>query len=466
MPNDIPGFYYDPARNKYFKIQANHVAPPGSQHSAQAVQTRRDQQAEQEQHRASSLQKRKLITPSRYLSHPLLGASLKRRIGDLRRPASEIISSQYASQIRPTTLSAFDVSADKFAIDPETKALYTTSKLRSSAHNEFCVTNLSFTGKSHQSRYLACHTTPIFDTFDLHAVCPLTPSVVVWASSNEPANTTSTISNLLVSYRYDDGSVPWPQWREDFGEWGSTIHRFNSRIWDIARCPGREDTLALGTSYGAMIARGVGRGGVSLGEDGLSFAAKARDRQETMSVAFKDANVFMAGSRNGNVLFGDVRGGSAVRLRHSSAVSGLRALRQDHHVLVAGLQTVCVYDLRWPSTKSDVPLTVAHPGKSGSPSSKPVLRFDLPFSLTQKRYGLGFDYDRDMNVVALASTDLYRRNKVTLWNASSGKVIEDGVLHHKEWKEHIGTLQFVELEEGAPRSLVLSRGDSLEAWNV
>jgi len=43
--NDYVGnwltFYIDPEKKKYFRIQANHVAPAGSQHSEQAVKKRK-----------------------------------------------------------------------------------------------------------------------------------------------------------------------------------------------------------------------------------------------------------------------------------------------------------------------------------------------------------------------------------------------------------------------------------------
>ena len=34
---EIPGYYFDTTRNKYFKIQPNHIAPPGTAHSRAAV---------------------------------------------------------------------------------------------------------------------------------------------------------------------------------------------------------------------------------------------------------------------------------------------------------------------------------------------------------------------------------------------------------------------------------------------
>lgn len=44
MAAELPGFYYDETRRKYFKIQANHVVPHGSGYSTQAIQKRKAQE--------------------------------------------------------------------------------------------------------------------------------------------------------------------------------------------------------------------------------------------------------------------------------------------------------------------------------------------------------------------------------------------------------------------------------------
>jgi hypothetical protein len=38
MPPSLPGYYFDAEKNRYFKIQANHVAPAGAKYSRQAVE--------------------------------------------------------------------------------------------------------------------------------------------------------------------------------------------------------------------------------------------------------------------------------------------------------------------------------------------------------------------------------------------------------------------------------------------
>jgi len=40
----IPGFYYDEAKKKYFKILPNHVAPTGAKYSVEAAKREEEEQ--------------------------------------------------------------------------------------------------------------------------------------------------------------------------------------------------------------------------------------------------------------------------------------------------------------------------------------------------------------------------------------------------------------------------------------
>ena len=82
-PHDLPGFYYDAAKQKYFKIQDNHLAPHGSRYSKYAAkQEAKSKLLEQE---ADTCRERRLCTRFRrslILEHPF-GARkfLRREIG-------------------------------------------------------------------------------------------------------------------------------------------------------------------------------------------------------------------------------------------------------------------------------------------------------------------------------------------------------------------------------------------------
>lgn len=79
-PYEVPGYYYDEVKNKYFKIQENHLAPPGSNHSREAIKrgTQLALARKREQVR-DQLEREQTIQGSKLLQHSLLGRELGSR---------------------------------------------------------------------------------------------------------------------------------------------------------------------------------------------------------------------------------------------------------------------------------------------------------------------------------------------------------------------------------------------------
>ncbi|CAK3853566.1 hypothetical protein DOTSEDRAFT_78301 [Lecanosticta acicola] len=81
---NIPGYYYDEAKGKYFKIQANHAAPPQAKYSRYHVEReqRETKKRKLEQER-DAIVKKQTVPAANLLKHPLLGRSgLQREHGD------------------------------------------------------------------------------------------------------------------------------------------------------------------------------------------------------------------------------------------------------------------------------------------------------------------------------------------------------------------------------------------------
>ena len=76
-PNELPGYYYDEVRRKYFKIQENHLAPPGSNYSKTAIKRGTElalaQKREQDR---EEMEREQTIQRSQLLQHSLLGREL------------------------------------------------------------------------------------------------------------------------------------------------------------------------------------------------------------------------------------------------------------------------------------------------------------------------------------------------------------------------------------------------------
>ena len=85
MPPALPGFYYDTEKQKYFRIQPNHLAANGSaiKYSKAALEKEAKDQCEQKRRRVQQQKERQTrLQRSRVLESPLGGAwSLMRELG-------------------------------------------------------------------------------------------------------------------------------------------------------------------------------------------------------------------------------------------------------------------------------------------------------------------------------------------------------------------------------------------------
>ncbi len=101
----IPGYYYDSEKKKYFKIQANHVAPVNAKHAASNVgREQRKAKKHKVEDRRREKQLQQTVHRSRVAHHPLLaGTSLTREVGsDMSSTAVlEPRNAAFVNQLRP-----------------------------------------------------------------------------------------------------------------------------------------------------------------------------------------------------------------------------------------------------------------------------------------------------------------------------------------------------------------------------
>ncbi|OCL09215.1 hypothetical protein AOQ84DRAFT_439124, partial [Glonium stellatum] len=126
---DIPGFYYDQERKKYFKILPNHHAPPsGSKYAKGNIKKRTEESKKRKLSEAFANQKRQQqVQQSTVLQSPI-ARSLERELG--RRPNTSQIRHDWAKasahglQSRVITYSNdTDSEILHFDIDPITRSL-------------------------------------------------------------------------------------------------------------------------------------------------------------------------------------------------------------------------------------------------------------------------------------------------------------------------------------------------------
>lgn len=102
----IPGYYYDSEKQKYFKIQANHAAPTGAKYAKSSVK-QEERKAKKRKVEDLELKKRlkQTVRRPRLLQNPVItGAALNRELG-LQQPTTDLLQRDAAvlSQLQPSS---------------------------------------------------------------------------------------------------------------------------------------------------------------------------------------------------------------------------------------------------------------------------------------------------------------------------------------------------------------------------
>ncbi|KAL2409026.1 hypothetical protein ABEF93_008335 [Exophiala dermatitidis] len=558
MPADLPGYHFDPATNRYYKIQANHIAPSGSNYSRQAVNAAKVIKRTQHQKEAARRSKHaSTVTRSKVSQTPLL--SFDRRLGNLRTSARTYVREYYAASLsgadafsRPVTMprilghelgrcsrprrierlqhqqnSTSSVVRDYHFYDtndnhnndsdddddddneaqqhpqswpmtfgpeqPSTQGhLYSPHNRRilQSAPKIDCLKWIGprlvcWTHETPQSPpQLAQDPTAILDP-DMTQLDPELES-----EENYYANSYRFPQSDLILSHYSSASSSDPGSRA-IGLDMVVKLRFQARILDLATPPTASpnispNCLAIATSSGVSVMTDL---------EYAQHVTQTPVRGEQMKVAFKDPNVLMAGSRAGRLVLCDSRtntqqtssststssssSSSALRIQHSSAISGIAPLPDGNRVLVNGLTDMKIYDLRFISAPTrNPPTTHTHrhnnkhhhyqPSKYNQriyTPSNALITFNVDQTRRQNRYGLAFAYDPELDIVLSASTDNLHNHRVGLWSAASGQLLDRCPLNNRVFKEPVTCAEIVRLRDG-PKSILLASAGKLEEWCV
>ncbi|POS77779.1 hypothetical protein DHEL01_v203825 [Diaporthe helianthi] len=81
LPSEIPGFYYDEEKKRYFKIESHPTAPANAAWAAGNVKKRKAEKAQAQQKRKRQEKLKGCIKRSAVLAHPLAGGRLLRESG-------------------------------------------------------------------------------------------------------------------------------------------------------------------------------------------------------------------------------------------------------------------------------------------------------------------------------------------------------------------------------------------------
>ncbi|KAJ9617024.1 hypothetical protein H2200_000745 [Cladophialophora chaetospira] len=488
MPPSLPGYYFDPEKNRYFKIQANHVAPTGAKYSRQAVKA--EKVIKKVQRRDESVQRSKVattVTRSKLLQHPLL--SFDRRLGEIRSSLTSHVAEYYAASLcsRDALTSAETYpgmglfpTSDYFAVDHDSGTLFSVlRRIRMTQTGgprllAFHRNEKPFDEQSHfygdgswrmspkrndaGALYSSLNCETIARVASVENITSIGSGLVLWVQGHGE-------SHIPVECRVMVGACN----TGPFSNRRDLVHQavFYNRIQDVAVQP----RSALGPSNLAVLATGSSLWLMDTSTWRYPMAQYPLNQNDgtndLMKIHFKDHNILMGGTRSGKMLLLDIREpstsstsrSSSTRIQHSGAVTNLRCLPDGNSILLAGLSTTETYDIRYaplPSLKCHLPRSNSY---RHSPS---VLTFNIPETRRQNQYGLGWAYDPELDIMVAASTDHVKNHRVGIWSVQTGRMVKSP-LNDFVSGAPVGSLDIVRVRDG-PKSILVGGGDGVMEW--
>lgn len=479
---EIPGFYYDASKGKFFKIQANHLAT-GAVHSRQNVQTQA-RIAEIQNERSS--QKRKWLQGK--VDRPALQciSRLRTKLGTSPLNNADFVINFYATNLgvqelyaKPgRTFTSLAVSSDE--------KLYVSYAYSGEAvlqtRDALPVTLSSAQRHSNLAAYHALLEYQYSPMIRYHPSCMPDQSRMLAAAYGSWWGM-GYVSEKLLSFEslIADVHAQKPISRDNhpdhlmFDEGGEIAPAsVEVAVWDMSSAPLLENSaepprLALASSAGLHVVEPRRDGRLNRSPRPILSS------KEQMTVTFKDHDVVMSGQRDGVVNFSDCRVAEAgiARLKHSGGgVTGIVPTKNDSIIIVSGFDGTSSYDLRYvqaPRAKTQV----KHRRKNKHyECAVPLQRFRIPPERTTDHYApgkrLAYSATLDLCVIASGRTNLglANRNHVTLYQASTGRMLNSKINDHDH--NAGGDVLGVGIEKlrDGPESVVVLQERAVQEWNI
>ncbi|KAI4212045.1 MAG: hypothetical protein LQ351_005227 [Letrouitia transgressa] len=481
MPPELPGFYFDQERNRYFKIQPHHVAVKGTGYSQQEIEEAMERlQAKQALAAQNVLnqpepKRRRLnvaIQRAPILQRPC-GMSLQREVMADQRRFMGTRASLWADGLEQRKFLGLEERITHLVRDHATKTLCfvtDSSTLQPSRYPVFACTPLATELEGGKKEYhiqsMRHRPKSPISSFCL-SPCRVLLSTTYGAITDQcpEASPTLVASHLTPANQYlsaleqwENGS-PTREWgrgspdlqskhlkRFDEGPVVGLKFRTQCSLWDSAAGP-QTDDLVVAIAIDGSISQYKGP------ELQFDCMGPIGSKSDALSVDYQDHNVILSGYRNGLVRLWDTRSqASTIRLQHPSSVAHARAMT-GHRIAVAGLSNqLCVYDLRYTERYSLDAVT------------KPSLWFSEHKNMATLRPQLGFDVHQ--NLVAAATDD----NSLHIFDTVSGQALPIG--GSREWRGYLEgparCIEFVDDDRdwGDGLRLLVAQGNQIDhlAW--
>ncbi|KAL9107162.1 MAG: hypothetical protein Q9227_007942 [Pyrenula ochraceoflavens] len=403
MPREIPGFYFDAEKKKYFKIQPNHATGQGANHSKQAIKSLEEnsRKRKRETHFHLRLQ-HQTITRSKLLEHPLLGGYLLSRRLDSQNPSIkrrlDLSTLNFTRSLGRTPLCFGTNNRHISAVlyDSFQEYLFTAEVTHGGLTTAFFATR-RYGGTQHSKVALSAGLPGEMTSFSINNVsrtllstCMGNPGAVrlhQFSSDCRPGDLDAlSVSGIDIQFA------------------AATTTFWASQPSSI------EPTFVMGSSDGLYLA--------FAGESSWDLRhMKSRRRAEFLSVEWLDRNVVIGGSRSGEVVFADIRANddAVTRLAADSAATAVKKLN-DSSIVVRTLRRMDVFDLRYAARPSFSGKGKKSGSQKHSAITKPYRSFK-GFHAYQKPGGC-FDYEPELGIIA-SGKRFYFRFSATENNAPS-----------------------------------------------
>ncbi|KAL9025854.1 MAG: hypothetical protein Q9196_005391 [Gyalolechia fulgens] len=454
MPSDLPGYYWNESRRKYFKIVEDHAATASSSYSKAAVAEEEQKKKDRKKLEEFSNRVQESRVPRNTLlqGHPLGGnLALQRELGSHEGHIASATAAIWAKGLDPKPfIERLGPSGPEelyrqirhFIRDPGTYAIAYTMNWS------------EYTGHANAPSVVVMLPNPAraVNDVDRYFLDPgkslgLMPLSEISSLSISPTRCVLWVPRPTTHYLriFIDHKI------QSNGNWRQELCTEYTHAGPHANQP----IFAVGTSDGVKL--------VGLRNESLEILVQhldwPRDDQgrDTLAVEFWTETTVLAGMRSGKVRLWDIRAnGANVRFQHMGTVRHVRAI-DEHKVLVAGLKDkLSLYDARFikVSPQSEQSSTFA--------PSEPLYTFPTYRMKASTYPKLGFDVYRDL--VASGTEDM----KVQIFDLTSGKELDVGHKHNLPngtLTHPAMCLKFVEHDHnGDGLRLLVANGRKIDAW--
>ncbi|KAB8074189.1 hypothetical protein BDV29DRAFT_174128 [Aspergillus leporis] len=356
MNREIPGFYYDPEKKRYFKIEASHKATPGAQYSKDAVKRKRKDQAKRQRkvHLTRRVAKEK-IKRATFLANPLIGA--ERELGTqyiTKSVRQEQCGLLYAGQFHRNQLHQFEPWPDEYSIKHVLRNQRSGILVASGQRGGESSVSICFPDCDQEKwTYNRTMERVLFkESYRLSSVS-LSHTGYLLATMDSGPDGDSFLAPRMLPDTDEGGDYRWPPFFSH-----PVRIRMASSLWCSSPCPvGNVPLFAIGTSDGLHTLEGFGShwalskkpfaNDVCTGKPILHRRMDSSHALVT-SVEWLSADVIAAGLKDSAIFLHDLRsGGTATRLQHPHAVQKIRRV-DPYRIVVAGLNSLKMYDIRYP----------------------------------------------------------------------------------------------------------------------